>query len=92
MGAPTVFAERLVNGSETSTALKAVQQLLSSGMYSVGGGEGKENRREIKVSPFTGQEGVWRVEGYQEVDTGNVPLVSVCMLCEAITDQQLIYK
>jgi DUF917 family protein/N-methylhydantoinase A/oxoprolinase/acetone carboxylase beta subunit len=76
MGAPVILVEKLVNGSETSTALKAAQQLLSSGMYSVGGGEGKENRREIKVSPFTGQEGVWRAEGYQEVDTGNVPLHS----------------
>ena len=88
MGAPIILVEKLVNGQEIPVALKAIQQVLASGMYSGDKGDGREGIGEIKVSPRPDQEGIWMAEGYESVDVSNVPLVSVlvqmvwsCVLC-----------
>ena len=78
MGAPTILVEKVVDGGETSTAVRALRQLIASGVCEKENGDGREDHGVVRVTgDSTAKDRVWRADGYQSVDITAAPPVSL---------------
>lgn len=80
VGSPVVLVEKLVSGTEVSTALKGMMKLLSSGVLDESNDFGRKSNSGLEVKQFVTHPGVYEATGLENIkslDKANIPLVNI---------------
>ena len=79
MGAPTIIIEKVLSGTETSTALEGIKKLLVSGVCDKANDFGKKSAGGLEVKQSTKYEGVYEAFGLDKInlpkDENELPVV-----------------
>ena len=81
VGSPVVLVEKLLSGTETSTALKGMMKLLSSGVLDETNDFGRKSDGGLEVKQFAKYPGVYEATGLENIKSlknSDIPLVSTC--------------
>ena len=80
VGSPVVLVEKLVSGTEVSTALRGMMKLLSSGVLDESNDFGRKSNSGLEVKQSVTHPGVYEVNGLENMkslDKANIPLVNM---------------
>ena len=82
-GSPVVLVEKLLSGTETSTALKGMIKLLSSGVLDKTNDFGRKSDGGLEVKQFAKYPGVYEATGLENMKSlknSDIPLVIMYLI------------
>ena len=82
MGAPTILIEKVISGTEMSSALEGIKKLLVSGVCEKSNDLGKKSAGGLEVKESTKHPGVYEAFGLDKIklpqDDSELPVVWHC--------------